>query len=144
MLATFDEVTPPAVTEFGGAGYAIEAGPAGGGTGNALRISRPGGDVFAGAWVAIPAVPNNAGTQTVSARVYSPTAGIPFVAKLEFGDNAGTGDRVPNESVVAGWQTLTWTFSNLTAPNVYNRFTILPNLGNFNSGDYPRDMGFML
>jgi hypothetical protein len=137
VLATFDEATPPAVTEFGGAGYAIEAGPAGGGTGNALRISRPGGDVFAGAWVAIPAVPNNAGTQTVSARVYSPTAGIPFVAKLEFADNAGTGDRVPNETVVAGWQTLTWTFSNLTAPNVYNRFTILPNLGTVGTGqDY--------
>jgi hypothetical protein len=28
-----------------------------------------------------------------------------------------------------GWQTLTWTVTNLMAPNVYNRFTILPNLG---------------
>jgi hypothetical protein len=28
-----------------------------------------------------------------------------------------------------GWQTLTWTYTNLAAPNDYNRFTILPNLG---------------
>ena len=128
VLVTFDEAVPPAVTEFGGAGYGIEPGPAGG-DGNALRITRDGGDVFAGAWVAIPPIPNDAGTQTVSALVYSPLAGIPIVAKAEYGDNQGTGDVNANEAVVVGWQTLTWTFSNLAAPNEYNRFTILPNLG---------------
>lgn len=128
VLASFDEATPPAVIEFGGAGYAVAAGPAGG-TGNALRITRNGGEAFAGAWIAVAAIPNNAGAQTVSARVYSPTAGVPIVAKAEFGDNAGTGDVQANEAVIAGWQTLTWTFTNLAAPNVYNRFTILPNLG---------------
>ena len=128
VLATFDEAVPPAVTEFGGAGYGIEPGPAGG-DGNALRITRDGGDVFAGAWVAIPPIPNDAGTQTISALVYSPLAGIPMVAKVEYGDNAGTGDVSANEPVVVGWQTLTWTFTNLAPPNEYNRFTILPNLG---------------
>ncbi|MDH3553449.1 MAG: hypothetical protein OER22_12595, partial [Gammaproteobacteria bacterium] len=125
---TFDEATPPAVTEFGGAGYAIEPGPAGG-DGNALKIVRDGGDVFAGAWVAVPEIPNDAGAQTVSALVYSPTAGIPMVAKVEFGDNMGSGEVQANEAVVVGWQTLSWTFTNLAPPDVYNRFTILPNLG---------------
>lgn len=138
LLASFDEATPPAVTEFGGAGYAIEPGPAGG-DGNALKITRDGGEVWAGAWVAIAAIPNDAGTQTISARVYSPTAGIPIVAKAEFGDNQGTGDVQANEAVVVGWQTLTWTFTNLAAPNVYNRFTILPNL---NTVDTAKDYYF--
>jgi hypothetical protein len=128
VLVTFDEAVPPAVTEFGGAGYAIEPGPAGG-DGNALKIARDGGEVYAGAWVAIPSIPNDAGTQTVSALVYSPTAGVPIVTKAEFADNQGTGDVQANEAVVVGWQTLTWTYTNLAAPNDYNRFTILPNLG---------------
>ena len=104
-------------------------GPAGGDGSNALNIIRNGGEVFAGAWVAIPAIPSNAGTQTVSAQVFSPTAGIPMVAKAEFGENAGTGDVAANETVVAGWQTLTWTFTNLDPAQVYDRFVMLPNLG---------------
>jgi hypothetical protein len=128
VLVTFDEAVPPAVTEFGGAGFAIEPGPAGG-DGNALKIARNGGEVYAGAWVAIPSIPNDAGTQTVSALVYSPTAGIPIVTKAEYGDNQGTGDVQANEAVVVGCQTRTWTYTNLAAPNDYNRFVILPNLG---------------
>ncbi|MGB5257835.1 MAG: hypothetical protein WBN44_11325 [Woeseiaceae bacterium] len=125
---TFDEATPPAVSEFGGAGFAIEAGPAGG-DGNALKIVRDGGDVFAGVFVTVPSIPNDAGDQTISALVYSPTAGIPIVTKAEFDENMGSGDVQANETVVVGWQTLTWTFTNLAAPNDYTRFVILPNLG---------------
>ncbi len=130
---TFDEDPPPLVTEFGGAGYAYEPGPAGGGDGNTLRIVRDGGEAFAGAWVAVAEIPNDAGPQTISAEVYSPTAGIRMVAKAEYADNQGSGEVEANEVVVEGWQTLTWTFTNLAAPNVYNRFTILPNLGNVDS-----------
>jgi len=130
---TFDEATPPSVTEFGGAGYALEPGPVGGGDANALKIVRDGGEAFAGAWVAVPEIPNDAGPQTISAEVYSPTGGIPIVAKAEYADNMGSGEVQANEVVVAGWQTLTWTFTNLAAPNVYNRFTILPNLGTVDS-----------
>lgn len=135
-LATFDETTPPAVNEFGGAAAVIAAGPAGG-TGNALKITRNGGEVWAGSWIGIPQIPSNAGTQTVSARFYSPTAGIPVFAKIEYDDNAGSGDVRANETVVAGWQTLTFTFSSLNATKVYNRFVMLPNLGTVDSAkDY--------
>lgn len=133
VLATFDEATPPAFTEFGGAATGIEASPSGG-NGSALRLTRDGGEVYAGVWIAIAPIPNNAGAQTVSARVYSPVAGIPMVAKAEYGDNLGTGDVAANEAIVVGWQTLTWTFTNLTAANVYNRFTILPQLGTVGTG----------
>ena len=139
VLATFDEATPPAITEFGGAIATIAAGPAGG-DGNALKIDRnnggPNGLVFAGAWVAIPPIPSDAGDQTVSVRVYSPTAGIRMVAKAEYGDQLGSGDTEANEAVVVGWQTLTWTFTNLDPNESYNRFVLLPNLDNVDDLDY--------
>ena len=132
-IATFDEATPPAIVEFGGAGYAIEAGPAGG-SGKALRISRPGGDVFAGAFVTTAPIAFTATRKTITARVYSPTAGIPIVAKAEYADNTGTGDTAPTTAVVVGWQTLTWVFSNVDLTKSYTRFTILPNLGTVGTG----------
>ena len=139
VLATFDEATPPAITEFGGAIATIAAGPAGG-DGNALKIDRnnggPNGFDYAGAWVAIPPIPSDAGDQTVSVRVYSPTAGIRMVAKAEYGDQLGSGDTEANEAVVVGWQTLTWTFTNLDPNESYNRFVLLPNLGNVDDLDY--------
>ena len=135
VLVTFDEAIPPAVTAFGASIATIEAGPAGG-SGNALKIDRNNGDAWAGAWVAIPPIPSDAGAQTVSARVYSPTAGIRMVAKTEFGENAGTGDTDANEAVVVGWQTLSWTFSGLDSNQSYNRFTMLPNLPNVDDLDY--------
>jgi len=135
-LATFDESTPPVATAFGGAASTISAGPTGG-SGNALKISRPGGEVWAGAWLAINPIPSNAGTQIVSARVYSPTAGIPMVAKAEYADNVGSGDTQANETVVVGWQTLTWTFRNLNSAQTYNRFALIPQLGTAGTGqDY--------
>ena len=129
VLATFDEATPPAVTEFGGAGYAVAASPTGG-SANALKIVRNLGEAYAGAWILLGTpIPSTSGTHTVTARVYSPTAGVPFVAKAEFGDNQGSGDVQPTTTVVQGWQTLTWNFTNLDSSKTYNRFTILPTLG---------------
>ena len=137
VIASFDETTPPVIVEFGGAGYAIEAGPALGnvsGSGKALRITRPGGEVFAGAFVTTAAIPFTATRKTITARVYSPTAGTPMVAKAEFADNAGTGDTSPTTAVVVGWQTLTWVFNNVDLSKAYTRFTILPNLGAVGTG----------
>jgi uncharacterized protein YkuJ len=137
LIANFDETTPPVIVEFGGAGYAIEAGPALGnvsGSGKALKITRPGGEVFAGAFVTTAPVPFSATRKTITARVYSPAAGVPMVAKAEFAENAGTGDTPPTTAVVAGWQTLTWVFNNVDLSKSYTRFTLLPNLGTVGTG----------
>jgi hypothetical protein len=133
VITNFDETTPPAVVEFGGAGYAIEAGPAGG-SGKALKITRPGGEVFAGAFVTTPPIAFSATRRTITARVYSPAAGTPFVVKAEYADNAGTADTLPTTAVVVGWQTLTWTFNGLDLAKSYTRFTVLPNLGTVGTG----------
>ena len=137
VTVTFDEISPPTITSFGGGVGTIEVpvpADTGGGTEKALKIVRNGPLVYAGAWVAIPEILNSAGNQTVTARVYSPTAGIPFVAKAEYGENTGTGDVAANEAVVVGWQTLTWTMP-VVPGNAYNRFVVLPHLGTPGAGE---------
>ena len=67
--------------------------------------------------------------KSISALVHSPTAGIPMVIKLETATGANTGDVQANETVVAGWQTLTWTFASANAALTYNKIVLLPNLG---------------
>jgi hypothetical protein len=128
LLADFDTVSPPIAGFEGGEGSAVEAGPAGG-SGNALKVLRSGGQVFALAIVTLPSnIPLEAGRRTLSARVYSPTAGIPMVLKLEGpGGNPSSGDVQANEAVVAGWQTLTWTINAVNTN--YNVIVLLPNLG---------------
>ena len=133
VITDFDGTTPPPIVEFGGAGYAVEAGPSGG-TGKALRITRPGGEVFAGAFVSVPAIPFSATRRIISARVFSPTAGIPMVAKAEYADNTGSGEVPATTAVVVGWQTLSWVFNNIDLNRSYTRFTILPNLGTRGTG----------
>jgi hypothetical protein len=129
---TFDEDTLPTVEVFGGAQGTVAEAPAGG-TGAALQVTRSGGEGWAGAWVPF-VVPSDAGTVTVSAEVYSPLAGVPIVTKAEWASEQGSGEKQANEQVVVGWQTLTWTFSNLDATKTYNRFTVLPQLGTVGSG----------
>ena len=128
VLADFDSVSPPIAGFEGGDGSAVEAGPAGG-SGNALKVLRSGGQVFALAIVTLPSnIPLEATRKTISARVYSPTAGIPMVLKLEGpGGNPSSGDVQANETVVAGWQTLTWTINAVNTN--YNVIVLLPNLG---------------
>lgn len=137
LLANFDEATSLAFTAIGSSNTQISSSPSGG-TGQALQITRNGGEKYAGAWLPVSPIPINQGPQKVSARVYSPTAGIQMAIKLEYGqDGFGTGDVLANEVVQVGWQTLTWSFKSLDASKIYNRLVLLPNLGKLGSGqDY--------
>ncbi|MCP5270394.1 MAG: hypothetical protein H6932_04105 [Burkholderiaceae bacterium] len=137
LLASFDEATPLAFEGFNGAETsAIAAAPAGG-SGQAGKIIRLGGEVWAGAKVNVDVIPLTADNRTISARVYSPLAGVPIVLKLENVADAGitTGDLQANETVVEGWQTLTWTVpANKVGPE-YSWVVMLPNLGTLASVD---------
>nr|MBP7667673.1 hypothetical protein [Burkholderiaceae bacterium] len=75
------------------------------------------------------AVPFTATRRTLSAQVHVPVAGIPMVVKIE-GPGGVTTPEVPaNEAVVAGWQTLTWTFTSANPSLTYNKIVLLPRLG---------------
>ena len=128
VLADFDTVSPPIAGFEGAEGSAVEAGPSGG-SGNALKVLRSGGQVYALALVTLPGtIPLEAGRLTISARVNSPTAGIPMVLKLEGpGANPSSPELQANEAVVVGWQTLTWTIPAVNTN--YTTLVLLPNLG---------------
>jgi hypothetical protein len=134
-LADFGAVNP-AIQGFNGAeGSTVEA-PTPADTvssGNALRIVRDGGEVFAGVTVATGSIPFAANRKTVTARVYSPTAGVRFVLKAEggppFPNNFGTADTEASAAVVQGWQTMTWVIDSVDTARTYDRLVILPNLG---------------
>ncbi len=137
LLASFDEATPLAFEGFNGAETsAIAAAPAGG-SGLAGKIIRLGGEVWAGAKVNVDVVPLTADNRTISARVYSPLAGVPIVLKLENVADPGinTGDIQANEAVVQGWQTLTWTVPADKVGPEYSWVVMLPNLGTRASDD---------
>ena len=123
---TFDEATPPTFVGFNGAeSSSIAAGPAGG-SAKALKIVRIGGDPWAGAKVTGLSIALSAANPTITARVNSPAAGIPFVLKLEGGGTASA-EKQASTAVVAGWQTLSWTFSGADLKN-WTDLVFLPNL----------------
>jgi hypothetical protein len=128
VIANFDDVNPPTAGFEGAEGSAVENGPAGGGSGRSFKVLRSGGQVFA-LGIIETTVPITATRRTISAQVYSPTAGIPMVMKLEGPAAANTGDVAANEPVVVGWQTLTWTFTTANPAATYNKIVLLPNLG---------------
>jgi hypothetical protein len=134
FLASFDETIVKTFTPFGGATAAVDSG-ANNFEGKFLKITREGGEIFAGVWMQINPVTGTEGTQKISARVYSPNAGIQIAIKLEYGESLGTGDLLANEVVQAGWQTLTWTIRKFDPTKTYNRFIMLPNLGKLGTGE---------
>ncbi len=136
-LASFDEATPLAFEGFNGAETSsIATGPAGG-TGKAGKIIRLGGEVWAGAKVNVGPIALTASNRTISARVFSPAAGVPMVLKLENATDAGinTGDMPSVQTVVAGWQTLTWVVPADKVGPSYSWVVMLPNLGTRASTD---------
>jgi hypothetical protein len=137
VLASFDEAPPLVFEGFNGAETStIAAGPAGG-TGLAGKIIRLGGEVWAGAKVNVGPIALTATNRTISARVYSPLAGVPMVLKLENAGDAGinSGDIQATQTVVVGWQTLTWVVPADKVGPEYSWVVMLPNLGTKASTD---------
>jgi hypothetical protein len=140
VLASFEE--DAATLQFSGFDGAetssIAAGPAGG-TGLAGKIIRLGGQIWAGAKVNAGVIPLTAGKRTISARVHSAVAGVPMVLKLENATDPqgiNTGDIQATQTVVVGWQTLTWTVPADKVGPEYSWVVMLPNL-NTKASDNP-------
>lgn len=128
VIANFDDLSPPVAGFEGAEGSALEVGPAGGGTGKSFKVLRSGGQVYALGIVEAP-IPVSATRRTISAKVYSPLAGIPMVMKIEGPGGANSGDVAANEPVVEGWQILTWTFASVDPAQTFNKIVLLPRLG---------------
>jgi len=137
VLASFDEATPPTVLGFNGAeGSSIMAGPSGG-SGKAVNVLRTGGDPWAGVVVTTGAIPFTATRKTITARVYSPVAGVPMVIKVEDANGAASAEIAATPTVAVGWQTLTWAMTGVDLTKTYTKVVLLPKLGTVSpvSGD---------
>ncbi len=143
-LVTFDETIAPVLTGFGGAEDAtVVVDPTNAANRVAKVVKSATAELWAGATVsvcannAVAALPFTSTLTKLTARVWSPTAGTPVRLKVE---NAADGSKsVETEavtSVAAGWQTLTFNFSNaatgtpaLNLANVYNKVSVFFNFG---------------
>jgi len=114
VLANFDAFTSGFFGSIGSAAVTTDAAPAGG-TGSALKVVKNASDTWAGAVVNLDAPLRNATAYTVTARVWSPAAGVPMTLRLaNFNDDSQSVQANAKETVVQGWQTLTWEFTGAT------------------------------
>jgi len=143
-LVTFDETTPAVFTGFGGAEDAsIVADPTNAANKVAKIVKSAAAELWAGTTVstlanqAIPRIAFAAGTTTVTARVWSPDAGIPVRMKAEdAGDATKSVETEATTTVAGGWQTLSFNFANaatgtaaLNLATSYNKLSVFFNFG---------------
>ena len=131
------------VTPFGDESAVITSTgvPAGGPTGQVLKITRPlGAQCWAGTTasvgdkLSVGTVPFASNATTMTVRIHAPAAGLNVKLKLEDANNAAVTVEADVLTTAAGWQTLTFDFANqapgtaaLNTVATYNKLSIFPN-----------------
>ena len=143
-IVSFDEATPPVLTGFGGsedATVVVDPTNAANKVGKIVKAANA--ESWAGATVsicpgdAVVKLPFSDANKTMSARVWSPDAGIPVRLKVEdAADNTKTVETEAMTTAAGAWQTLTFNFANpvagtaaLNLANTYNKSSIFFNFG---------------
>ena len=141
---TMDEATAPTLAGFGGAEDATLVADPAGGTNKVARIVKSAvAELWAGTTISTAAgntierIGFAAGKTTITARVWSPVAGIPVRMKVE--DAANAAKSVETDTAVttaAGWETLSFDFSRPAAGTAaldlaatYNRLSVFFDFG---------------
>ena len=158
-IITFDESTPPVLTGFGGAADStIAPDPADAANSAAKVVKEVGAEVWAGTTVsnlpnqAIAKIGFSSTQKSVTARVWSPDAGIPVRMKVENAANGGQSVETEATTTVAGgWETVTFNFANQVAgtaaldlAGTYNKVSIFFDFGTVGAGKtyYVDDLDF--
>ncbi len=143
-LVTFQEAPAPVLTGFGGAEDAtVVTDPTDGANKVARIVKSAAAEVWAGTTVSvcpnqgIARLPFSATLTRMSARVWSPVAGIPVRLKVENSANpAQSAETEATVTVASGWQTLTFDFATpaagtaaLNAALTYDKASIFFNFG---------------
>ena len=143
VLATFDETTPPTLTDFGGETSAIAADPTSA-SNKVLKITKhvadnlwAGTTVSTGANQSLPKLPFSANSTKMTLRAYSPAVGIHVRLKVEdAADGTHSAETEAITTVAGAWETLTFDFaspaSGTAALNLaynYNKASIFPDFG---------------
>lgn len=143
-LVTFEESPAPALVGFGGAEDATVVTDPTDASNKVARIVKSGtAELWAGTTVAvcpsdgIARIPFSSTLTQMSARVWSPVAGIPVRLKVEnAADPAQSVETEATVTVAAGWQTLTFDFATPAAGTAalnpaltYNKASVFFNFG---------------
>ena len=144
VLVNFSETPAPVLTGFGGAEDAtVVADPTDASNRVAKVVKSAAAELWAGTTVsicpnqAIPRLPFSATLTTLTARVWSPAAGVPVRMKVE--DAADGNKSVETEATTTAanaWQTLVFNFANpapgtsaLNLATTYNKVSVFFNFG---------------
>ncbi len=143
-LVTFQETPAPSLVGFGGAEDATVVDDPTDAANKVARIVKSGtAELWAGTTVAvcpsdsIARIPFSASLTKMSARVWSPVAGIPVRLKVEnAADPTQSAETEATVTVASGWQTLTFDFavpaagtSALDPSRTYNKASVFFNFG---------------
>ncbi len=140
---SFDETPPPVLTGFGGAEDATIAADPADATNKVARIVKSAGaELWAGTTISnaanLSVAPIAFATSTViTARVWSPDAGIPVRLKVEdAADGSKSVETEATTTVANGWETLSFNFANQAAGTAalnlgytYNKMSVFFNFG---------------
>lgn len=131
--------------DFGGAASSTVESPAGASVGSAAKIVA-GGECWAGTTLATKATTEtmlSAGNTTVTANVWVPAAGASVRMKLEYSEDTNINVEKDATAAAAGWNRLSWDFSNYDNTKVYNKINVFPGFSCVNAnnpkGDYYLD-----
>ena len=134
-----------AFVDFGGAASSTVESPAGASVGSAAKIVA-GGECWAGTTLATKATTEtmlSAGNTTVTANVWVPAAGASVRMKLEYSVDTNINVEKDATAAAAGWNRLSWDFSNYDNTKVYNKINVFPGFSCVNAnnpkGDYYLD-----
>ncbi len=139
---TFDDAIDYELADFGNVGTALVADPMDGTNMVASTNKPPGAETFGGTVVAatnglINPIPLTATETTMTARVFSPDAGIPVRLKIENATDPTVSVETETLTTVAGaWETITFDFTNeapgtaaFNPASVYQKVVIFFNFG---------------
>lgn len=143
-IVTFDETTAPTLTGFGGAEDAsVVADPTNAANKVAKVVKSATAESWAGTTVsvcanqAVATLPFSTTNTKMTARVWSPDAGIPVRLKVESAaDSTKSVETEATTTVASGWQTLTFNFASpatgtaaLNVATLYNKASVFFNFG---------------
>jgi hypothetical protein len=117
-----------AFVDFGGAVSSTTGSPDGATTGKAAKIVA-GGECWAGVTLVTASTSETMlsdGNTSVTANVYVPAAGASVRMKLESSLDGGIFVEKDATATAAGWNRLTWDFSNYDSAKVYNKVSVFP------------------
>jgi hypothetical protein len=144
VLVNFSETPAPTLTGFGGSEDATVVNDPTDATNKVARVVKSAtAEVWAGATVsicanqAVPTLPFTTTLTTLTARVWSPAAGVPVRMKVEnASDPSKSVETEASTTVASTWQTLSFNFANPVAgtaafnpATTYNKVSVFFNFG---------------